>query len=492
MKKPACNPFLPLNVCIPDGEPHVFGDRVYLFGSHEKLGDNRFCSLGYEFFSAPVDDLSDWSSKGINYEASQDPDFGEDYQYMYAPDVVQGNDGRFYLYYAMSGKPFTGSIHVAVCDTPDGKYEFYGRLQNPDGSEYTRKITFDPAVINDNGTIRLYYGWALAVDPDHLPTELGEDFFANLLPVQQMLFGKSAEEIESEPGGLMGVFTVELAEDMRTVLTEPVKIVPGQFEARGTQWENHAFFEGSSIRKIGETYYFIYSTENQHELCYATSQYPDRDFRYGGTIVSNGDIGLDGRKPEDRVNATANNHGSIAEIDGQWYVFYHRHTHKTTFSRQACAERIEIRPDGGISQVEITSSGLNDGPLPAVGAYPAAICCQLTNGKMPHMDVRNPNEGIPYITHAGDEVYITEISDGTAIGYKYFAFHGKTRLCLTVRGGGCMEIAVGTQKIRTKFGPSLHWQTVEVPVDATGTWPVYITCRGGDHIDLLQIEFQGE
>lgn len=41
---------------------------------------------------------------------------------MYAPDVVQGNDGRFYLYYCMSGEKGVGGygqqISVAVCDTP--------------------------------------------------------------------------------------------------------------------------------------------------------------------------------------------------------------------------------------------------------------------------------------------------------------------------------------------------------------------------------------
>ena len=30
------NPYLPLNEYIPDGEPHVFGDRVYVYGSHDK------------------------------------------------------------------------------------------------------------------------------------------------------------------------------------------------------------------------------------------------------------------------------------------------------------------------------------------------------------------------------------------------------------------------------------------------------------------------
>ena len=41
---------------------------------------------------------------------------------------------------------------------------------------------------------------------------------------------------------------------------------------------------------------------------YATSDYPDRDFSFGGVIISNGDIGLNGRKKEDRLNNTGNNH----------------------------------------------------------------------------------------------------------------------------------------------------------------------------------------
>ena len=38
-KKQVFNPFLPLNEYIPDGEPHVFGDRVYLYGSMIMRGD---------------------------------------------------------------------------------------------------------------------------------------------------------------------------------------------------------------------------------------------------------------------------------------------------------------------------------------------------------------------------------------------------------------------------------------------------------------------
>ena len=131
MKKQVFNPFLPLDTYIPDGEPHVFGDRVYLFGSHDKEGGETFCMLDYEIWSAPVDELSDWSCKGSNYSALQDPlAVATGRPYLYAPDCVRGNDGRYYLYYCLSGDKGVGGYHgpvsVAVCDTPDGKYEFYG------------------------------------------------------------------------------------------------------------------------------------------------------------------------------------------------------------------------------------------------------------------------------------------------------------------------------------------------------------------------------
>lgn len=55
------------------------------------------------------------------------------------------------------------------------------------------------------------------------------------------------------------------------------------------------------------------------------------------------------------MNYTGNNHGGIIEINKKWYIFYHRHTNRHLFSRQACAEEIQIERDGSIKQVELTS-----------------------------------------------------------------------------------------------------------------------------------------
>lgn len=487
----AFNPYLPFDECIPDGEPHVFDDRVYIYGSHDRENGIKFCELDYEVFSAPVTDLSDWRSEGCAYRKEQDPSFPEEGNAMYAPDVVKGNDGRCYLYYALAGVTFTAPIHVAVSDSPAGPFTYYGCVRNPDGTAFTKNITFDPAVLNDEGRIFMYYGWALAFDPKMLENKT-PDFEEQLVQAQVQLFNKTEEEVRNTPGGVMGAHVVELEDDMLTVKAEPVRIVPGQAEAQGTSFEGHTFFEASSIRRIKDTYYFIYSSQWQHELCYATSKRPDGDFQYGGVIISNGDIGYQGRKTEDRLAATGNNHGSIECINGEWYIFYHRQTHKNTFSRQGSAERIEILLDGRIPQVEMTSCGLNKGPLPAEGCYPAYIACNLTNGRMPAIGPEGTDQEIPYLTHEGAEHFIADISEGTLIGYKYFAFSGQRELTLRFRGDGegVFKIYADEEFLgQAEVKKSDDWTNVTVKIQAEGTHALFFQYEGSGRVQLLDFTF---
>lgn len=517
MKQQVYNPFLPLWEYIPDGEPHVFDNRLYLFGSHDVEGGQRYCAAGnYVGWSAPVDDLSDWQYEGILYEANQDPLAANGFADLYAPDVVRGNDGRYYLYYCLSGGvEKTGDGHnmpigVAVCDTPAGRYEYLGFVRNPDGSPYLRYLPGDPAIINDDGVIRLYHGWALSTvasgahgsrAASQLPDfrAMAKDQLRQfLLGPEQMLFHRTKEQLLSEPEDVMGANHVVLADDMLTAISEPMRILPSQFMALGTCFEGHGFYEASSIRKIGEYYYFIYSDENSNMLSYATSQFPDRGFVYRGILQSNGDVGLDGREGKDRLNMTANNHGSLECINGQWYIFYHRHTHNSTYSRQACAEPVTILPNGEIRQAACTSCGLNGGPLLAQGKYPAAIACNITNGHMPHATNRVVNADIPYITHSGQgrnaERYITNIKLGTTICFKYFAFCGPVKITVLTRGGK------GRFQVRTEAHPQGYliteacemWSPFSLVIKESGPATLELCYESGDACELLSICFEEE
>lgn len=486
--KQVFNPYMPLNEYVPDGEPHVFGDRVYVYGSHDKENGEAFCMLDYVCYSAPVDNLKDWRYEGVIYKAKNEPNY-ERYPYMFAPDVVEGNDGKFYLYYS-SARHYPDCSYVmsvAISDTPSGEFKFLGYVKNPDGTPLTDGVIFDPGLINDNGTIRLYYGMQWDFE-ENMDTE-------STISTQMEMFHKTREEVINGGEGVMGAYTVELCDDMLTVKHKPVRILPRY--VRGTDFESHPFFEASSMRKIGDKYYFIYSSFNGHELCYATSDYPDRDFKYQGVIVSNGDIGINGRKEQDKLMRTGNNHGGIEQINGEWYVFYHRHTTKTELSRQSCAEKIQLLPNGTIPQVEITSCGLNGGPLVAKGAYPAIICCNLTNGKMPRGQCVEMT--LPHIICKDNERFISEIENGTLTGYKYFSvgdvsdFYIKYRTCIG-EPVGKINVLLGEKKVGSiEITPSADWKTASIPLNVeNGTYPLYLKYEGTGYIDLLEIGFGGE
>ena len=488
------NPIFPLHEYVPDGEPHVFGDRVYVFGSHDKEGGDEYCLLDYVCYSAPVTDLTSWRYEGVIYSPSQDPAYGENRKYIYAPDVVRGNDGRYYLYYCLLGDHY---ISVAVCDQPAGRYEYYGNVQNHDGSVLRRFVPGDPAVINDDGVIRLYYGWSLALPEEQVAAMAlsGAQMEEQLIMVQMMLFNRTREEVLAEPEGLMGANCVTLEDDMLTVASEPVRIVPGQLKAAGTSFEGHAFYEASSIRKIGDTYYFIYSPQKNNQLCYATSPYPDKEFVYRGVIISNGDVEYQGREQKDADNLTGTNHGSIENINGKWYVFYHRLTHGSDYSRQACAEEIRILPDGSIPQVEVTSQGLNGKALKAEGVYPAAIACQITNGQMPNIQFERvkKTQGLPRVTHEGNRRFITDIADGTRIGYKYFSFESDCLLKLTLRGpaSGTLFAADGDADFGSiAINPSEEWTDYVLPVRARGVKPLFLRYQGSGTLDFEALRFE--
>lgn len=270
MNRQAVNPYLPSWEYIPDGEPHVFNGRVYVYGSHDRFNAPIFCVNDYVCWSAPVEDLSEWRYEGVIYRKKQDPKNPLGYHLLFAPDVCQGPDGRYYLYYAFD---FLGIMSVAVCDTPAGEYKFLGHIHYADGTLWGRRrgdqLPFDPGVLaDDDGRVWLYSG------------------FYNAVPA--ILTG--GHKLRCDGGTVL-----ELEKDMVTIKTEPRVIFPKKGPGA---FQGHEFFEASSIRKEGKTYIFVYSSRHNHELCYATSQSPDRDFSYGGTLVSQGDIFLDSNLSE--------------------------------------------------------------------------------------------------------------------------------------------------------------------------------------------------
>ena len=142
-KKQVYNPYLPTYEYVPDGEPHVFGDRVYIYGSHDRFDGEMFCLNDYICYSADVKDLTEWKYEGVIFRKDQDPRnqnpsednsipriydvksrFGNGLNppgihALWAPDVVKGPDGRYYLYYCLdfclrSGLPYATLLPEAM------------------------------------------------------------------------------------------------------------------------------------------------------------------------------------------------------------------------------------------------------------------------------------------------------------------------------------------------------------------------------------------
>lgn len=429
--KQAFNPYLPSWEYVPDAEPHIVGDRVYIYGSHDLFNGLNFCLGDYVCWSAPVDDLGNWKYEGCIYKREQDPAAPRFrlLNGLFAPDMVQGADGRFYLYYFISG---TRMISVAVCDQPAGKYEFYGYVRYADGTPIGKKqepLQFDPGVFrDDDDRIYLYTGFALAGNPLLLngskPTRNGPMCF------------------ELDPS------------DMLTVKTGPDYIGVAGEKTAGTGYEGHSFLEASSMRKFGDTYYFIYSSMKGHELCYAVSDRPTGGFRYGGVLVSNGDLGMPGVfDVRHAKNYTGNTHGSLIEINGKYYVFYHRQSNRKQSSRQAMAEEICLK-DGRFYQARLTSCGLNGEPLRGKGNYPAYIACNLygRRGTRFLSMMKHTKKGYPYFTQAGGDrecgpdQYIANMCDGAVAGFKYFDLTDTSKIRIHVKGSAEGTVFISTQE----------------------------------------------
>lgn len=420
------NPYLPEWEYIPDGEPRVFGDRVYIYGSHDRPNSEEFCDHRLKCWSAPVDDPGNWTCHGDIFHTQPDRDHAASTDWtdasLFAPDVVY-KDGKYYLFAYIVGSKGC----VAVCDRPEGPFEVVGCFDSSEQYELLKKNPADYVEDPDSPDRYLV---------DGKPEEPGT---RAEMAIRDMEF-----PIMIDPGvlvdddgrvyvycGYLHSYMFELdPNDMHTVIPGSYKfdIIP--------QTEPFNFFEACSPRKIGDTYYLIYSPRRTTTLAYATSKSPTGPFEFKGTLIDSGD-----RYPG------GNDHGSVACIRGQWYVFYHKMTNGTIMSRQGCADRIELLPDGTFKQAEMTSCGFEESLNP-YREIKADWACVLDGGC--YIAERD------FFTRE-----IINISGGCTIGYKYLDFGDEitgTHLNLFLKCRGCSQRGI----------VKVHWDSPDNPPAASG------------------------
>lgn len=468
------NPYLPEGVYIPDGEVHVFRERAYLLGSHDRFGGALYCMDDYEVWSAPVGDLGCWTSHGVAYRRDQDPyndgrhpdtarGSADGLHRLYAPDFCRGTDGRFYLYYCLDT---VSRVGVAVAERPEGPYAFLDYVRTPAGEILGagpgELVQFDPGVlVDDDGRVYLYTGNA---------------------PINRAHKAVGYRRNHS--------MVTELEPDMVTVRSGPHRLLPDVTESRGTGFAGHEFFEASSIRKIDDVYHLVYSDVHAHNLVYATSRSPFGPFAYRGVLVSNGDLGIDGRRGILRAGMPlGNNHGCLEQIAGRWYVFSHRHTDGRDTSRQGWAEPIARRPDGSFPQVRLSSTGLRGEPFPPTGTYPARMASQLTGRRGGTTFSIWRHRFFPYVTQEnaadGPLQYVARLGEGCTAGFRSFAgLGGGIRLLARSSGPGrfVVSTAEGQYLGEVPVAPGAGWRTSDTVALArpVGAQPVTLrlTWRG--------------
>ncbi len=436
----SANPYLPLWEHIPDGEPRVFeygGEkRLYVYGSHD-TEKTAYCGRDQVVWSAPLDDLTDWTYHGVCYTATNG-------SILYAPDVVQKGD-TFYLYAAENQG---GRIVVASSKSPAGPFT----------DPVETKLGFDPGVlVDDDGRVYAYWGFC-------------------------------------------SCYCAELEDDMATIKegtlrAHPIGHVPDPWNEDPDTAHidlRDAFFEASSPRKIGGKYVYVYSKryvtpvpelgvyeDNNGFLSYKWSDSPLEGYQDGGDISFNGGEIL--KLPDGTGQQTyrwGNNHGGLVEINGQWYIFYHRHTGTDEFARQGMIEPVDIAigKNGKVyigdityvngepvssKPVEMTSSGASINGIDAYKIISAGYTCHISPLRQAYIKA-------VYEQKDGISAPVVNIKDSTTVGFRYLQFGENSPQSVTVsaKTEGQMSVRVRVDSYRGKIIAELDLKSGETTQSA--------------------------
>ena len=442
----AQNPYLPLWEHLPDGEPRVFEDpdrpgkmRAYIIGSHD-VKNTDYCGPDIRIWSAPVEDLSDWRDEGAVFTHYVDGQWDT----MFAPDLVEVMENGKKVYYLYPHSRGWGRIPM-VCkgERPDGPFTPINLTADKRKCVEGSMIDFDPSVFIEPVTKKkdpdykkgfrayVYYGFQHSI-----AAELDQETMYSVRPGTQ-------------------IHDYFIPSSLRYgVLRDPEGTeYPALYKGQNPGEFN--FFEASSIRQIGNKYVMVFSGysgpdyglgSTNSALRYAYGDSPLGPWRSGGVLVdSRGVVMNNDGSALTTTNFGHNTHGSLQEINGQWYVFYHRPPRGFGNARQAMVAPVKIEWDkkpvakGGKVRIvgydpyspdnewmakasngnvytgaEVTSEGFQIFGLDPYKFYSGGIACHITDNDamQDQRDVWNNTQTL------------TGLKNGTVIGYKYFGFGG--------------------------------------------------------------------
>ncbi|MCQ2246799.1 MAG: hypothetical protein MJZ69_08460 [Bacteroidaceae bacterium] len=446
MSAQAQNPYLPLWEHVPDGEPRVFEDpdnpgkmRAYIIGSHD-VKNTDYCGPDIRMWSAPVEDLSDWRDEGAIFTHYVDGQWDT----MFAPDLVEVMENGKKVYYLYPHSRGWQRVPM-VCkgDRPNGPFTPINLTADGrkclDGS----MIDFDPSVFIEPVTNKK--------DPDFKKGFRAYVFYG--------FQHSTAAELDQEtmysvrPGTQIHDYFIPASARYGVVRDPEGTEYPALYKGQNPGEFN--FFEASSIRQVGNKYVMVFSGysgpdyglgSTNSALRYAYGDTPLGPWRSGGVLVDSRGVVLneDGSALA-TTNFAHNTHGSLQQINGQWYVFYHRPPRGFGNARQTMVAPVKIEWDkkpvakGGQVRItgydpyapneewtalasngdhytgaEVTSEGFQIFGLDPFKYYSAGIACYINNNEamQDQRDVWN------------NSMDLAGLKNGNIIGFKYFNFAG--------------------------------------------------------------------
>ena len=514
----AQNPYLPLWEHVPDGEPRVFEDpdhpgkyRAYIIGSHD-VAFTQYCGPDIRMWSAPVEDLSKWRDEGPIFTYYVDGQWDT----MYAPDLVEVKDrstGKKTYWLYPHSRGWRRTPMVCKSDRPNGPFTPVNLTEDGRQCVSGSLIDFDPSVFIENITDKkdkdydigfrayVFYGFqhSTAVELD-----------------QKTMYSKREGTEPIDP------FIPASSADGR-LLDKAGSEYKALYEGQNPLDFN--FFEASSIRQVGNKYVMVFSGYSGKEyglgntnsaLRYAFGDSPLGPWRSGGVLVdSRGVVTNEDGSKLITTNAAHNTHGSLQEINGQWYVFYHRPPRgfgnarqtmvapvKITWDKKPVAQGGQVRitgydpfvknnewtakaSDGNeYTGAEVTSEGFQIFGLNPYKYYSAGYACYMTGNDWMQDTWDNWD----------NHMDLAGITNRGIVGFKYFGFGGvakdtkgvkafpgaqkgdgtKLNLWLTPGGKGAFRIHV---MLDGPYANSIHngkeIAVIDVPADAQRTVQKY-------------------
>lgn len=354
--------------------------------------------------------------------------------------------------------------------------DVFSSVPPKDEVPYSDKMLFAPDCVEKDGKYFLYYCMPGGVDDEG--TAVSD---SPVGPFRDGRIVKGISQIDPsvfiDDDGQAYIAWGQFESKMAKLKPNMREIEPGSVRTKIITEKEHFFHEGIQMIKRNGIYYLVYAHIGRRGMAtclgYAMATSPFGPYKYGGVIIDN--FGCD---PQ-----VWNNHGSIVEINGKWYVFYHRSTEGSVMMRKACVEPITFNPDGTINEVEMTTQGAS-GPLNPYNVMEAERACYLTGNVRVHCD-SNGNE------------MLDEIKNGDTAAYKYFDFkQSPDSITIKLRSyaGGMVEVFANNlcRPLLSRFNvPSSNGKeitiTQKVNSKISGVCPVYFRFRGKDG-KLLSME----